>query len=712
MGIFRKSVLSLATATALSAGNVSALGLGEIDLKSALNQPFNAEIELVSIAQDELDEMRVSLASANAFQNAGIERPQFLSGLRFNLSQSAAGKPIIRVTSQGAVQEPFLDFLMELTWRNGKILREYTVLIDPPASMPMTTVPTIAAPIVRSTVDPASPATISIATRPPISSVSAPQPATPDQYGPTRRSETLWKIAKDIRPASVSIDQMMLALLKANPKAFSKDNINTLKSGYTLQIPTVNAINSLSRREAGRQVQTQYQEWKQARTPSRPNNTGQIERPIETTANEVDESSTASLQLVVPDEDTLTENTGVSSSEGASGAVGNLNKELVLANEALEAQRLESQDMSKRLSLLEEQIQNMQRLIELKDDELANLQQRTTVAETLPVPVEQATATPVVEAVVENLQKTEAIGFTDKIIGQVKSNPVWWGVGGALLGLLTLLGVRRRRESEAAFQESILQVPLDADTGSQEDYDESSVIIGGSDTSLLSEFAVSNISGGSEGDEADPLAEADVFLAYGRYQQADDLLMSALANDPLNEDLNLKLLEVYQAAENNDGFDNHAQTILNHLSGNRTHALWEKVADMGLTLSPGHPLYLTDDAQSVESSPTELTDNTLDFVPNSGFTPDNNLVEDSAASTSNNESMDFNLDGLDFGGSEDMGDGELASVDEVATKLDLARAYIDMGDPEGARSILDEVVLEGSDVQKIEAQEILVKLAS
>ena len=146
--MFRKSALAMAMLGAMATGNVVALGLGEIDLKSALNQPLNAEVELLSATDAELQELKVTIGSSKAFANAGIERPLFLTKLRFEVKTSADGKPVVRISSRDAVQEPFLDFLLELSWSKGRLLREYTVLVDPPVTMPAAA-PALQAPVAQ-----------------------------------------------------------------------------------------------------------------------------------------------------------------------------------------------------------------------------------------------------------------------------------------------------------------------------------------------------------------------------------------------------------------------------------------------------------------------------------------------------------------------------------------------------------------------------------
>ena len=128
--------MAMAMLGALTATNAVALGLGEIELKSSLNQPLNAEVELLSASDAELDELRVSIGSPEAFANAGIDRPLFLRKLKFDVMRNAEGNPVVRVTSRDVVREPFLDFLLELSWSKGRLLREYTVLVDPPVTMP------------------------------------------------------------------------------------------------------------------------------------------------------------------------------------------------------------------------------------------------------------------------------------------------------------------------------------------------------------------------------------------------------------------------------------------------------------------------------------------------------------------------------------------------------------------------------------------------
>lgn len=854
--------MAMAMLSALTTADVVALGLGEIELKSALNQPLIAEVELLSATPEELQELKVEVGSPQAFASAGIERTLFLNKLKFDVKTNADGRPVVKITSRDAVREPFLDFLLEISWSKGRLLREYTVLVDPPVTMPAAApapqVPS-ARPVTGSAPAAAAGRVTHTAQLPPLSTV-------PGEYR-TQRNDTLWQVAQQVRPdAGVSIEQTMLGLLRTNPDAFYNNNINELKAGYILRVPDREELTRISQTEAAREARRQYAEWREARNLVAP-----TEATAQAAAPQAQGAVESSLQLVAPD---LSEGGAQGGSAEDGAGLEALQHDLMIANEALEAQRRQGEEMSTRLSVLEEQIQNMQRLIQLKDDELARLQAQVgeempeaTAGEAEPVTAETEAAEPLAgpdavedqpvaeaEAVAEATVAEEAVsepapgadvagagvdspvdavlpegelagegvpaadglpaeesvgdapmgaapeqsadepvpapepleaaaepavpdtftspGFVDKLL----ANPLWLGAGAVLLAIAGFLGLRRKRGSETEFQESILQAAREKSTaGSDSEIIRSEPESGHSTTtasSLLSEFAVSDMGSMKHDGEADPLAEADVYLAYGRFQQAEDLIKDALQSKPEQEDLNLKLLEVYLAARNSTAFDAHAQEVLGRLEDSED-PVWEKIAEMGRELSPQNPLYqpggraapeapeqeqlasldMAMDAPASEEHETrgsaeealdlgEGLDFDTELAFDSGevadeskpdsveFTPPEPVAENpqpaevdiaemdsgepATVDLEADNALEFDLEGLDLGGDEELeppGDGELTDLDEVSTKLDLARAYLDMGDPDGARSILGEVIEEGSDDQKSEAQEILEKIA-
>ncbi len=876
--MFRKSSLAAALLMALSAGNAWALGLGDIELKSALNQPLDAEVALLSATNAELDELRVVIGSSESFARAGIDRPLFLTKLNFDVTHNAQGEPVIHISSRDFVQEPFLDFILEVSWSKGRLVREYTVLVDPPVTMPapppVSSAPAVAA---RQSAPVPQPRRFThTGTFPTV-------PLRPGEYGPTRRNDTLWKVAQQVRPdTGVSMEQTMLGLLRANPQAFIGNNINNLKAGYVLRVPARDDLLSISRADARRETRAQYAAWRTAPNTAavaQPQSTGSMTGETSAADAAAQAGAEPSLQLVSSD---MEDGNTVTGGDTEGSRLDALQRELMMANEVLETQRRQDEDMSRRLATLEEQITNMQRLIQLKDNELARLQSiagdgvtaepvveasaavvedsplvdetvadvvadtdvvtgtdtdvvtddageagyevfedtetgvisgsvvddemaaigelpltdetlaeetfasgdadpvagevvaeditgaepvdEVIVAETMEPEVPVEAVAPVAEATPELPETATTPGFVDRLL----QNPLYLGAGALVLALLGFFGIRRKRGVETEFQESILQaaqedssidVVASLDVPQPESTEQAAT-----ESSLLSEFAVSDMGSMRSGGEADPLAEADVYLAYGRYQQAEDLIREALQAAGDSEDLNLKLLEVYLAAQNQPAFDEHAQDILARLE-NSEEPMWERVAEMGRELNPENPIYQVGvAASSVDGEVDEIDalEEGLDF-DFSSFDKQADAVAEAAEEVAEPEpeqpvdsepgldavldfnvdlpadaageqqdaglavamdsvepdnitqesSLDFDINSFDLGEeeAEDSGDGQLTDLDEVSTKLDLARAYIDMGDPEGARSILDEVMQEGSGEQKDEAQGIMQMIA-
>ena len=843
--------MAMAMLGALATGNVVALGLGEIDLKSSLNQPLNAEVALLSATDAELQELKVAIGSSAAFENAGLERPLFLTKLRFDVKTNADGKPVVRITSREAVQEPFLDFLLEISWSKGRLLREYTVLVDPPVTMPAAA-PALQAPVAQQ-LTPSARATDSYqpARRVTHTAQMPPVSVAPGEYR-VQRNDTLWKVASQVRPdTGVSVEQTMLGLLRANPEAFLDNNINNLKAGVILRVPSREDMMSVSRAEARRESRAQYAAWREARgllQPAPSQGATQLSAP----------AAESRLELVSPD---TAEGGAATGSAQDDAELQKLQSELLMANEAVEEQRRQGEDMSSRLSVLEEQIINMQRLIQLKDEELARLQAQAGV-ESIEQPVteletsealagaeeladdfvteepalstesdtvagdEFATADPFdseaafddteaetavadaemdelpAEGLIEDSVEEEVVAATPEVepvvaepvipdaatspgfVDQLLAKPLWLGAGGVVLALLAFLGLRRKRGVETEFQESILQAAREGSAAASDSElvaaEPASTQPVTSESSLLSEFAVSDMGSIRNDGEADPLAEADVYLAYGRFQQAEDLIKDALKSDAEREDLNLKLLEIYLASRNKSSFDEHAQGILARLE-NSQDPQWERIAEMGRELSPDNPMYQAGNVTAVatdedaeidslsdamdfsmgsevaETGEPETTDETveeikdaeqgLDFDLDLSFDADAGANEDQpgnvepAPSDAGSEqpdasgpelkvamdsvepdaidldsALDFDLDGFELDSAAETeaeleGDGQLADLDEVSTKLDLARAYIDMGDPDGAKNILDEVMDEGNDEQKDEARDIMTQMS-
>ena len=241
----RKLVLAIAAASALSSGMAHALGLGELTLKSTLNQPLVAEIELLDVKELTAAEVVPSLASPEDFAKAGVDRQAFLNDLTFTPVLNASGKSILRVTSSKPLTEPMVKFLVQVMWPNGRLLRDYSVLLDPSKFSPQTAEAA------------AQPAPVQTGTTP---VTGATKPA---EYTTTPR-DTLWEIAAKARNGG-SIQQTMLAIQALNPDAFIDGNINRLKTGQVLRLPDQAQSTSLPQPKAIAEVAAQNTAWRQGR---------------------------------------------------------------------------------------------------------------------------------------------------------------------------------------------------------------------------------------------------------------------------------------------------------------------------------------------------------------------------------------------------------------------------------------------------------------
>ena len=292
----RKLVLAIAAATALSSGMAHALGVGELTLQSSLNQPLVAEIELLDVRDLSAAEMRPSLASPEEFNKAGVDRQYFLTDLKFTPIIKPNGKSVIRVTSSKPVREPYLNFLVEVLWPNGRLLREYTLLLDPPLYSPQAAaapqLPVAAsAPVPRP-----APSAAPRAAAPVASAPAAPRAASAGGDYRTNANDTLWEVAQRAG-GSGSVHQKMLAIQDLNPDAFIGGNINRMKSGQVLRLPDDQQIARRSQSEALAQVGEQNSAWRQGRSAPAAAGTRQIDATRRSSAGAAPAEVTAEDKL-------------------------------------------------------------------------------------------------------------------------------------------------------------------------------------------------------------------------------------------------------------------------------------------------------------------------------------------------------------------------------------------------------------------------------
>lgn len=733
----RKLSLAMALVLGISPFSTFAVGLGSIHLNSALNQYFDAEIDLLSVDQDEISDITVTLASSDAFRRSGIERPFILSKLRFNAEETADGKTIIRVSSRDPIREPFLNFLIEVNWPKGKLLREYTVLLDPPVTLDRRPAPVQQAPMQRApSRQMAAPATRTPASS--SSSVVAPSDVawagspSVSEYGPTQRNDTLWGIARQVRTSGASMEQMMIALQRANPQAFINQNINNLKVGQILRVPKADEVQELSRREAAIAYREQLQDWQADSKPTEmaadTADTGQpmaMERPLDVTPEPAVELKIASARPTGEGE--------AGPSEGASqGAVVELLKQdLIASEEAKEAALQEAENVRSRVDDLESQLEDLQRLLSLKSEQLSRLQagvagtpeaaeeppvmadseqeivlpaEGETAEADVPVVMEEAAAPqepPVVAGsvlteaesspVMAEAPKTEmaaqpaetAVEPASEEVAKVTPPPApvkekglldmitsdTTMLGAAVAGIVVLLAllwvaVSRRRSSSADFQESILISTIDEGDSEQvmDEISQGPASHPTEETSFLSDFSPSDIDAlQDETGEVDPLAEADVYLAYGRYQQAEELIRQAMEKFPERQELKHKLLEILYATKNKDAFVALAESAAAEGLDRNDPIAWGKIVTMGAQLATGHALF----AGSEQAGQSELDDDELTSLENE-LGLDNGLDLDEVSTT---------IDLMDQDDTE-----ELESVSALDLELDKTSEFSELDD--------------------------------
>ncbi|MGV6808822.1 MAG: FimV/HubP family polar landmark protein [bacterium] len=400
-----KQALSLAAYVAAGYPGFSyAIGLGDIKPYSGLNQPLNANIELLSTQAQEVGQIKVRLAAADVFKRIGIERPDYLQSLRFS-AKMQNGKPIISVTSNQPVNEPFVNFLLEVSWPQGQLLKEYTILLDPPVLMqggnaqnntasvraePKVTgvVNRPAAAPVENPSDPLNalgklpPAIGSVGSRAIVANNEPAKPKT-SKYR-VRSGDTLSSIAKRVKPRGITSDQMMLALFRANPNAFRKGNINYLNAGAVLNVPNVSQAQSSTHAEAKRVVRQHYAEWKKFRAGTArqtvaqksANTSGAVAKQNITQASN---NANPNPRLEVMSAKSQAANNANATADGKLAAaaqtrLADLQKQLSLAREALVAKKNENENLKSRVTELESMVNKKNRLIQLKSQQLASAQ--------------------------------------------------------------------------------------------------------------------------------------------------------------------------------------------------------------------------------------------------------------------------------------------------------------------------------------------------
>jgi len=597
-----KSLTSAVASAVLLAASANAAGLGKLTVLSSLGQPLRAEIELTAVSADEAGALVARLAPTDAFRSANIDFNPALMSLRFDVEQRS-GKQVIKVSSSQPINEPFVDMLLELTWTGGRMVREYTFLLDPPdlraTQAPQVTAPvdvsnrgagtaaapapaaTAPAPAPAAAVQPAAPA------RPQLSATPAPAKAAASEYT-VKDGDNLTRIANQVKPIDVSLDQMLVALYRANPEAFSGNNMNRLKSGQILAVPDADAVRAAgSEAEARGVVVAHAADFNAYRAKL----AGQV--AASTPAKEADASQNVSGKITAKVEEkptatntakdklTLSKATASAPQQGKTGQA---------AEEDKIARQKAVDEASARVKELEKNVNDLEKLMAMKSKAAAEAKKPSAAASASASGVVELDVTPQPEhkpkrTLVLPPKKLAEPSFFEILM----DNITYVGAAAAaiLLGAVGIMASRRRKKFTVPAEEpSILgdtamppQEPLIAEAGGQSVDTNNSV--------FNSNFAPS--ASQLDTNEVDPVAEADVYIAYGRDAQAEEILKEALRTHPERHAVRLKLLEIYVTRKDARAFETQASELYALTRGQGGE--WEQAAAMGRALDPSNPLY-------------------------------------------------------------------------------------------------------------------------
>ncbi len=608
----------------LPASSAYALALGRITVQSALGEPLRAEIDIPEINAEEAASLKPSLARPEAFRSAGLEFNQALTGLQITLQRRADGRSYIRLVTDRAVSEPFVDLIVEANWSSGRIVRDYTVLLDPPALRARTPVQATAPQVATSPVTPparvaaapvpapaAAPAAVTPA-RPAVAAAPAAAPASRPEKITVRRGDTASQIARDIKPSQVSLDQMLVALLRANADAFIDGNLNLIKAGAVLTVPTDEQVAAIPDAEASRTVIAQSRDFNAFRNKLASNAPEQQVAAADRTASGAVQAQVEDRRSGAAAPDKLTLSKGGADAKAAEEQI---------------AQAKAAQDAAQRAAELARNVKDLSSLGAASAAAGSTAPAAVTAPASAAAPdvgVTVAATAPAAPAPAEPAPAPEAAAPAPApvapptpapappppppppeepaLLDQLLESPLTLAGGGLLIALLAALGVyraRKRREAaevDSAFLESRLQPDsfFGASGGQKVDTND------GAATGSSMVYSPSQL---DAADDVDPVAEADVYLAYGRDIQAEEILKEALRSHPGRIAVHQKLLDIYAKRRDTQGFETMAKEAFRVVGGES--AEWARICEQGQGIDPSNPLYRPG------NEPPDLADKTI-----------------------------------------------------------------------------------------------------
>lgn len=609
--------LGLIAGLALS-GVACAMGMGGINVTTALGEPLRAEIELVAVGKTEKSSLSAHLASPDIFKGAGMDYPSGLPTLKFQIETRVNGEPYLKVTSIQPVNEPFVSLLVELSWSSGKLLREYTFLLDPPNYKPEQPKAAEVKPVAPSVADtpmrataPADEEVFAEAATHASDRKSAESGNVASGVIKVKRGDTLSKIALQAKPADVSLERMLVALYRSNADAFDGKNMNRLKTGKILHMPASYDLDKLAQVDAVKEIHVQVADWHAYRQKlasasgaaaehaPQQEATGKISTTVADKAPAAKESTKEVVRL------SKGESPG-DKAVVAGGAKALQNKVHALEEEAI-AKGKALKESNERVAMLEKNIKEMQHLIELKGQPVAPakpvLGKAEEPAKTKPIPkpepakVEAKLPTPaptIAPVAAPQPPATPAAKpvAAPKVVPPPPSmldEPLYLAGGAAALLALGGLGFMLARRGKGGKAEKKISGSSEAaakDIGVTSGRISAPVVPSPETGDFTQAVTATPISPGQP-EDVDPINEADLFLSFGRDAQAEEILKDALAKNPASNQIRLKLLSIYVNRKDTKSFSVIARQVQD--SGDA--AAWAQAAGMGRNLEPNNPMY-------------------------------------------------------------------------------------------------------------------------
>ncbi len=817
--VFFVAVLLFSLSYSFSA---SALELGNMHVSSLLQQKLAATIAIEDADDSELAQLEVTLAAESIFKRLGVERTEQLKNLVFSVKKNDKEQSYIEVTSTHPIESEFLNFLIEVNWPGGHLLREFTALLDQPIFLDEEP-EQVSAPEARHVLETQEPAInrdkkTSVIPMPGIENQNSRNKDFQVLYAPVKKNESLWKIADKTMPEGVTIEQMIYALYLENPEAFYRQNMNNLKEGSVLRLNSRASITAISPDDAQAVMARHHKIWmkeKQERQSKRAASTGAAiglkngnSDPSLARAR-FDLNNEARLALVTPEGEPFSESStdNVANRNDLRSTLSNMRQEQALANETLEAAKKENEVLQNRLQSVVGQVNSLRNLIQLKDEQLRLLQDNSDGKITDEM-LELALASS--KEKLSRLNPPEK----EKPLDSLWNDPLVFGTGFGIIVLLislVMLLTRNRKKRQTSINQPEAINEIEDDTQIVErvftDSDRSHIsdVIVTPATAVNTETSEENTQNLLKDDEIsaepkssevfagsiDPASEADVYIAYGKYDKAEAVVMEAILSNPDQQQLKLKLLEVYAASANKESFIASAEELYAALAGDTAHELWKKAQFLAQNICSDHPLFsdaenhfdvaehiavannevienktteneITTSIDDIstpefdipenkvppidkpsniipavtntiveeqadtplstsEISPASTTINASPTMPDKTMTEEERAIKEdmlslaesfSEAEQKNNSSQHDGIadvfSDLGYQHSQDSDDASMFLLaDEIGTKLDLARAYIEMGDKAGAKELLSEVEIEGDTLQKTEAKKLM-----